>query len=99
MYIWVSQVTKWVKNPSAMQETQEMGLQALGWEIPWGRAWQSTPVFLPRESHGLRSLVGYSPQALEELDTTEATEHTHMCACTHMIICVQFFTNLWAAPC
>ena len=28
---------------------------------PWRRAWQPTPVFLPRESHGQRSLVGYSP--------------------------------------
>ena len=30
-------------------------------KIPWRRAWQPTPVFLPRESHGQRSLVGYSP--------------------------------------
>ena len=30
-------------------------------EIPWRRAWQPTPVFLPGESHGQRSLVGYSP--------------------------------------
>ena len=29
--------------------------------IPWRRAWQPTPVFLPGESHGRRSLVGYSP--------------------------------------
>ena len=29
--------------------------------IPWRRKWQSTPVFLPRESHEQRSLVGYSP--------------------------------------
>ena len=29
-------------------------------KIPWKRAWQSTPVFLPGESHGLRSLVVYS---------------------------------------
>ena len=29
--------------------------------ISWRRAWQSTLVFLPRESHGQRSLVGYSP--------------------------------------
>ena len=28
--------------------------------IPWRRAWQPTPVFLPGESHGQRSLVGYS---------------------------------------
>ena len=30
-------------------------------KIPWSRKWQSTPVFLPGESHGQRSLVGYSP--------------------------------------
>ena len=30
-------------------------------KIPWRRAWQSTPVFLPRESHGQRSLESYSP--------------------------------------
>ena len=29
---------------------------------PWRRAWQSIPVFLPGESHGQRSLAGYSPQ-------------------------------------
>ena len=31
-------------------------------KFPWRRAWQPTPVFLPEESHGQRSLVGYSPQ-------------------------------------
>ena len=30
-------------------------------KIPWRRAWQPAPVLLPRESHGQRSLVGYSP--------------------------------------
>ena len=30
-------------------------------KIPWRRAWQPTPVFLPRECHGRRSLAGYSP--------------------------------------
>ena len=30
-------------------------------KITWGRAWQPTPVFLPGESHGQRSLSGYSP--------------------------------------
>ena len=30
-------------------------------KIPWRREWQPTPVFLPGESHGQRSLVGYSP--------------------------------------
>ena len=39
--------------------------------IPWRRAWKHTLVFLPVESHGLRSLVGYSPWGCKELDTTE----------------------------
>ena len=41
--------------------------------IPWRRTWQPTPVFLPGESHGQRSLVGYSPWGLKELDMTEVT--------------------------
>ena len=41
--------------------------------FPWRRAWQFTPVFLLRESHGQRSLVGYSPQGCTELDVTEVT--------------------------
>ena len=37
--------------------------------IPWRRPWKSTPVLLPGELHGERSLVGYSPRRHEELDT------------------------------
>ena len=37
----------------------------------WKRKWQPTPVFLPGESHGWRSLVGYSPRGCKESDTTE----------------------------
>ena len=40
-------------------------------KILWRRKWQSTPVFLPGESHGQRSLVTYSPQGRKELDMTE----------------------------
>ena len=37
----------------------------------WRRKWQPTPVFLPGESHGWRSLVGYSPWGHKESDMTE----------------------------
>ena len=40
-------------------------------EIPWRREWQPTPVFLTRESHGQRSLAGYSPWGHKESDTAE----------------------------
>ena len=42
-------------------------------KIPWRRTWQPTPVFLPGESHGQRSLEGYSPWGHRESDTTEVT--------------------------
>ena len=45
-------------------------------KVPWRRAWQPTPVFLPGESHGQRSLVGYSPWGRKELDTSETTVQT-----------------------
>ena len=56
-------VAQWVKNPLAMQETEETSHRFHPWlrKIPWRRKWQPTPVFLPGKSHGHRSLVGYSP--------------------------------------
>ena len=39
--------------------------------ILWRRKWQPTPVFLPRESHGHRSLVVYSPWGHKESGMTE----------------------------
>ena len=50
-------------------------------KIPWRRKWQPTPVFLPGESHGQRSLVGYRPWGCKESD---ATEHRHAHTYTHM---------------
>ena len=37
----------------------------------WRREWQHTSVFLPGESYGHRSLVGYSPWGCKESDTNE----------------------------
>ena len=46
-------------------------------KIPWRKKWQPTPVFLPEEFHGQRSLVGYSPWDHKELDMTDHA-HTHI---------------------
>ena len=40
-----------------LEDTQ---VRSLGWEDPWRRAWQPTPVFLPGEFRGQRRLVGHS---------------------------------------
>ena len=42
-----------------------------GLMIPWRRAWQPSPLFLPGEFHGQRSLAGHSPWGRKESDTTE----------------------------
>ena len=48
------------------------GSSPLVGEIPWRRKWQPTPVLLPGEFHGQRSLMGYSPWSRKELDRTES---------------------------
>ena len=51
-----------VKNPPVKAgRRKSRGFNPSGQEIPWRRAWQPTPVFLPGEAHGQRSLVSYSP--------------------------------------
>ena len=45
-------------------------------KIPWRRIWQPTPVFLPGESRGQRSVAGHSAPGCKELDRTERA-HTH----------------------
>ena len=47
-------------------------------KIPWRRAWHPTPVSLPGESHGQRSLAGHSPWGRRESDTPGATWHPHV---------------------
>ena len=66
---WASRVALVVKNPPAsVGNIRDTG------SIPGsGRAWQPTSVFLPGESHGQRSLAGYSPLSRKKLDTTEVT--------------------------
>ena len=60
-----------VKNLPAMQEMQETQVQLLSQEEALEEAWQPTPVFVPGEFHGHRSLAGYSPWDHKESDTNE----------------------------
>ena len=69
-----SQAVLVVKNPPANTgNIRDMGSITWVGKILWRRAWQPTPIFLPGESYGQRSLAGYSPQGLKESDTTEVT--------------------------
>ena len=66
----------------ARQKTQEIRVQSLGQENLLQKDMaKPIPVFLPGESHGQRSLEGYSPKGLKESDTTKQQSmntHTHI---------------------
>ena len=56
---WASQVILVVKNPPANEgDVRDVGSDPWVGKIPWRRAWQPTPGFLPGESYGQRNLVG-----------------------------------------
>ena len=58
-----SQVVLVVKNlPANAGNEKRCGFDPWVRKIPWKRAWQPISVLLPGESHGRRSLAGYSPQ-------------------------------------
>ena len=78
-------VAQRLKRLPAMRETR---VQSLGREDPLRRKWQPTPVFLPGESHGQRSLVGYSPRGRKESGMTERL-HFHF----HAVIQGALVTN------
>ena len=59
--------------PANRGDIRDTGLIPGSERSPGGGKWQPTPVFLPGEFHGQRSLVGYSPWGLKESDMTEAT--------------------------
>ena len=67
-YSWAFLVGSAGKESPAMWETW---VQSPGWEDPLEEGIATDSVFLPRESHGERSLAGYSPWGYKELDTTE----------------------------
>ena len=76
---WASQVVLVVKNPPCQCRRHKRCLfnPRVG-RIPWRRAWQPTPAFLPGESHRQRSQVGYGPQGWKEW-AQQKQPNTHAC--------------------
>ena len=67
----------WLRQQRICLQCRRPGLDPWVGKIPWRRAWQPIPVFLPEESHGQRSLVGYSPWGRRESNMTEQLTHIH----------------------
>ena len=68
----------WIEEPGGLQSVGSLRV-GHNWAtslwlftfMHWGKKWHPTPVFLPAESQGWRSLVGCSPWGREDSDTTE----------------------------
>ena len=58
-------------------------------KILWKREWQPTPLFLPGEFHGYRSLVGWSPWGCKESDTSEWLTFTFFHTVNIIFICTE----------
>ena len=68
---WFSGLPWWLRRLRICLQCRRHGFHPWVRKIRWRREWQPTPVFLPGEFHGQRSLVGYSPWGHRESDMTE----------------------------
>ena len=92
---------EWVSTINACLSPLIQGAQRLIWNPdlitfikchhPWRRKLQPTPVFLPGEFHGQKSLVGYSPWGRKESDRTE-----RLSTCTQQTLMLKMFVNVYA---
>jgi hypothetical protein len=90
-----SLVPQLVTNLPAVQETQ---VRSQGWQDHWRREWQATPVFLPGEFHGQRSLVSYSLWGTKSCRQMKWLSMQHMpkeCSTNDPQEWLLFLLNLW----
>ena len=74
----------WPSNRLALKMVKSLLTMRETWvgKIPWRRKWQPTPVFLPGESHGQRSLANYNPRGCKESDMTEQLHFYFQVGCS-----------------
>ena len=93
---WTVGYPWWFRGLSVCLQCGRPGCYPWVGKIPWRRKWQPTPVLLPGESHGWRSLVGYSPQGHKESDTTEQilSSSSRICILLHLMGDTEWFSNM-----
>ena len=91
----VARKIPWTEEPGRLQCMGSLRVRrdwasslSLSTFMHWRRKWQPTPVFLPGESHGRRSLVGCSPWGHTESDTTEATQQQQIRALIAILLVI-----------
>ena len=66
--------SRWLRGKESASQCKTLkrwGFNPWAGKDSWRKKWQPTPLFLPREPHGQRSLVGYSPRGHKEWNTAE----------------------------
>ena len=82
-------IPRWLNGKESTCQCRRCRFDPWVGKIPWRRAWQPTPVFLPGESHGQRNLAGYSHKVTKS-QTQLKWLITHACTsifaptCTHL---------------
>ena len=92
---WVHGLVWWLRRYRIRLQCGKPGFDPWIEMMPWRKAWQPTPVFLPGESHRQSSLVGHSPWGLKESGMTEqpsTAQHTTELILKH--ICKKSLTPL-----
>ena len=69
--MWCTQGSWWLRWWRVHLQCRRPGFNVWIGKITCRKEWQPTPVFLPREFHGQRSLAGYSPWGHKEFNMTE----------------------------
>ena len=75
--IYLQGLPRWLRGKESACQCKRYGFNSWIGKIPWRRKWQPTPVFLPRKSHGQRSLAGYSPWGCKRVGHNLATRQQH----------------------
>ena len=60
----------WLSGKESACQCRRLGFEPWVREMPWGRKWQSTPVFVPGKYHRQRSLEGYGPRGHKDVGMT-----------------------------
>ena len=80
VYVYMIGLPRWLSGKESTCQCRRGGRHRFDpWvrKIPWRRAWQPTPVFLPGESHGQRAWRAMVHRCHKESDTTEQLTHAH----------------------
>ena len=99
LIITLTYVPRWLSDkdsPAKAEDRGDMGSIPGSRRCP--REWQPTPVFLPVESHGQKSLMGYTTMGLQRVRQDWATEHLKQNLCSTFLFTSFFlmaYTQAW----